>query len=323
MRARLITLVVLAGLCLSATAAASLDAGNSLRFGFVPQRTFQGQPASLSVVVRPTGTRCTASIRYADRALQTLPAITARSGKASWKWKIPAKAKIGSATATVSCGKAGRVAKSFAVAGPPTAPARVVILKNGFSQRVMFTTRKVSYGVELSNPSPENDALEIDVLVNFIDATNRVVDTDTTNIDAIGAGTIYYLGGSTTIPDGSQVSKIEIVTRIGGQQPKKKLGPGFSDILVQALKSDPAWTGAVVGQILNDSPNMLLMRTQVSAVIYDSAGNVIGGSSGRNGDELLPGVRAYFQSSTGADAIPFDRVGSASVSMLGAYQATA
>jgi hypothetical protein len=322
-RARLIILVVLTGLCLTATAAASLDAGNSLRFGFVPQRTFQGQPASLSVVVRPTGTRCTAAIRYADRSLQTLPAVTARAGKASWKWKIPAKAKIGSATATVSCGKAGKVAKSFAVAGPPTAPARVVILKNGFSQRVMYTTRKVSYGVELSNPSPENDALEVDVLVNFIDATNRVVDTDTTNVDAVGAGTIYYLGGSTTIPDGSQVSKIEIVTRIGGQQPKKKLGPGFSDILVQAQKSDPAWTGAVVGQIFNDYPAKLLLRTQVSAVIYDSAGNVIGGSTGRNGDQLLPGVRAYFQSATGADAIPFDRVGSASVSMLGAYQATA
>ena len=64
-------------------------------------------------------------------------------------------------------------------------------------------------------------------------------------------------------------------------------------------------------------------RTNVSAVIYDSAGNVIGGSTGRNSDELLPGVRAYFQSGTGADAIPFDRVGSASVSMLGAYQAIA
>ena len=323
MRARLITLVILAGLCLTATAAASLDAGNSLRFGFVPQRTFQGQPASLSVVVRPTGTRCTASIRYADRSLQTLPAIKARVGKASWKWTIPAKVKLGSATATVTCGKAGKIAKSFAVVGPPTAPARIIVQKNGFSQRVFFSSRKVSYGIELSNPSPENDALEVDVLVNFLDATNRVVDTDTSNVDAVGAGTIFYLGGSTTIPDGSQVSKIEIVTRIGGQQPKKKLGPGFSDILVQAQKSDPAWTGAVVGQILNDHPTMLLKGTNVSAVIYDSAGNVIGGSTGRNSDELLPGVRAYFQSGTGADAIPFDRVGSASVSMLGAYQAIA
>lgn len=323
MRARLIILVALAGLSLTATAAGSLDLAESLRFGFVPQRTFQGQPASLSVVVSPTGTRCTASIRYADRSLQTLPAVTSRAGKAAWKWTIPAKTKLGSATATVSCGKAGKIARTFKVVGPPTAPARVVIQKNGFSQRVYFTTRKVSYGVELSNPSPENDALDVSVLVNFLDATNRVVDTDTTEIDAIGAGTVFYLGGSTSIPDSSQVSKIEIVTRIGGQQPKRKLGPGYADILVQAAKSDPAWTGAVVGQILNDHPTMLLKRTSISAVVYDSAGNVIGGSTGRNSDELLPGVRAYFQSATGADAIPFDRVGSASVSMLGVYEATA
>jgi hypothetical protein len=322
-RARLIVLVALAGLSLTATAAGALDAADSLRFGFVPQRTFQGQPASLSVVVRPTGVRCGASIRYADRSLQTLPSVKSRAGKASWKWTIPAKAKLGPATATVSCGKAGKVARSFAVVGPPTAPARVVIQKNGFSQRVFFSTRKVSYGIELSNPSPENDALDVSVLVNFLDATNRVVDTDTSKIDAIGAGTVFYLGGSTSIPDSSQVSKIEIVTRIGGQSPKRKLGPGFSDILVQAQKSDPAWTGAVVGQILNDHPTMLLKRTTISAVVYDSAGNVIGGSTGRSSDALLPGVRAYFQSATGADAIPYDRVGSASVSMLGAYEATA
>ena len=322
MRARLIVLVALAGLSLTATAAGSLDLAESLRFGFVPQRTFQGQPASLSVVVRPTGTRCTASIRYADRSLQTLPAVTARAGKAAWKWTIPAKAKLGSATATVSCGKAGRVARSFAVVGPPTAPARVVVQKNGFSQRVMLSTRRVSYGIELSNPSPENDALSVDVLVNFVDATNRVVNTETVGVSAIGAGTVYYLGGSTTIPDSSPVSKLEIVTRIGGQQPKKKLGPASSDIIVQATVYEPAWTGAVVGQITNDDPTKLLKSTQISAVVYDSSGAIVGGSQGAIYGALAPGVRAYFQAANGASAIPFDRVAGASVTAIGTYEAT-
>src|SRR5215207_482354 len=322
LRARIIVLVALAGLSLTATAAGSRDGAESLRFGFIPQRTFLGQPASLSVVVRPTGVRCTASIRYADRTLQRLPSTIARSGKASWRWQIPAKVKTGSATANVSCRGAGSSSRGFTVAGPPSAPAKVVLLKHGFSQRVVYTNRKVSYGLELSNPSPENDALDVDVLVNFVDATNRVVDTDTVDIDAIGAGTVFYLGGSTTIPDGSPVSKLEVVTRIGGQSARKKLGPSSADILVQAQLYDPAWTAAVVGQILNDHPTMLLKRTQVSAVIYDSAGNVIGGSTGGSYDALLPGVRAYFQASSGADAIPFDRVAGASVSMLGTYEPT-
>jgi len=320
--ARLVALAALAALSLTATAAGSLDAGSSVRFGFVPQRAFLGQPASLSVVVRPSGVRCAASIRYADRSLRRLPSIVARAGKASWRWQIPAKVKTGSATANVSCGRAGKSSRAFTVAGPPSAPARVVQQKNGFSQRVFFTSRRVSYGVELANPSPENDALKVNVLVNFVDATNRVVNTETVDIEAIGAGTVYYLGGSTSIPDASPVSKLEIVTRIGGQAPKRKLGPGFADILVQAQQHDPAWTGAVVGQIVNDHPTMLLKRTQISAVVYDSAGNVIGGSNGGSYGELLPGVRAYFQASSGADAIPFDRVAGASISTTGSYEAT-
>ncbi len=322
MHARLFALIALAGLSLTATAAGSLDAGASLRFGFVPQRAFQGQPASLSVVVRPTGVRCAASIRYADRALQSLPSVVARAGKASWRWQIPAKVKLGSATATVSCGRAGKSARSFVVAGPPTAPARIVLQKHGFSQRVVFTTRRVSYGIELANPSPENDALDVNVLINFVGATNRVVNTESVDIKAVGAGTVYYLGGSTSIPDASPVSKLEIVTRITGQAPKRKLGPGFADVLVQAQSYDPAWTGAVVGQIVNDHPTMLLTQTQVSTVVYDSAGNVIGGTTGGSYGKLLPGVRAYFQATNGADAIPYDRVAAASVSTFGTYEAT-
>jgi hypothetical protein len=273
------------------------------------------------VVVKPSGVRCSATVRYADKSLQRLPYVVARAGKASWRWQIPAKVKTGTATAAVACGKAGKSSRGFLVAGPPSAPARVVVQKNGFSQRVLFTTRRVSYGIELSNPSPENDALDVDVLVNFIDATNRVVNTETTSVSAIGAGTVYYFGGSTSIPDGTPVSKLEIVTRIGGQQPKRKLGPASTDVLVQAQAYEPAWTGAVVGQITNDNPTMLLKSTQISAVVYDSAGNIIGGSQGGSYGTLLPGVRAYFQAANGADAIPFDRVAGASVSALGTYEA--
>lgn len=322
MLARPLFLASLVGLALTATAAAQIDIATTLRFGFLPQRAFQGQPASLSVVVRPTGVRCSAGIRYADRSLQTLPSVVARSGKAAWKWQVPAKAKAGAATATVACARAGKVSRTFAVVGPAAAPARVIVQKTGFSQRVRATSRTVSYGIELANPSPENDALDVTVLVNFVDATNRVVDTDTTRVTAVGAAGHFYLGGYTSIPDASPVSKLEIVTRIGGQSPKRKLGPAYADVLVQAQKSDPAWVGAVVGQVLNDHPTMLLTRTKISTVIYDSAGNVVGGSTGASSGELLPGVRAYFQASSGVSAIPFDRAASASVSVLGTYEAT-
>ena len=262
MPARSLALAALAALCLTATAAASLDAGSSLRFGFVPKKAFQGQPASMTVVVRPTGVRCSPVIRYADNSAQRLKPAVARAGRASWKWTVPAKVRLGAASASVSCGKAGRVARSFAVVGPPTAPAQVNVRKSGFSQRVRFTGRDVSYGVVLHNPSPENDALGVVVLVNFVDATNRVVDTDTETIATVSAGSEYYLGGSTSIPDASQVSSLEVVVRIGGQTPKRKVSPAISDVLVQQARYDPGWVGAVVGQLENDSTTMLLSSTQ-------------------------------------------------------------
>ena len=58
MLARPLALAALVGLCLTAAAAAAPDAGSSLRFGFVPKKAFKGQPASMSVVARPTGVRC-------------------------------------------------------------------------------------------------------------------------------------------------------------------------------------------------------------------------------------------------------------------------
>jgi len=319
-RARSFAITALIGLSLVATAGASIDVTSSLRFGFAPQKAFPGQPASMSVVVRPSGVRCSASIRYANASQQRLPSLVARAGKASWRWTIPAKVKLGSASASVVCGKAGRVSRSFAVVGPPSAPARVIVTKSGFSQRVRSTTRDVSYGVVLANPAPENDALDVTVLVNFVDSTNRVVATHSNTVGAVGAGSEFYLGGSSTIPDATPVSKLEIVTRIGSQKPKSLLGPPTSDVLVQASRHEPGWVGAVVGQVTNDHATLLLASTQISVVVYDSAGTVIGGGKGYSTGGLLPGVRAYFSAASGVSAIPSDQASSASVSVLGRYE---
>ena len=318
--ARPVLVAALSGLLLATSAGAAVDAGSSVGFRFLPQKTFQGQPASLSVIARPSGVRCVPTIRYADGALQGLKPTIARGNRASWTFKIPGKAQIGAATATVKCGRAGRISRTFAVAGPPAAPATVVIKKSGFSQRVRPTSRNVSYGVVLSNPSPEKDALAISVIVNFVDSTNRVVQTKTDSVAAIGAGTDFYLGGGTTIPDGTPVSTLEIVTRVGGQDMATKLGPPSSDVLVQQAKYDPGWVGAVVGQVENDHPTkMLSAHATISTVIFDASGNVLGGSTGSSTGDLLPGVRAYWSASSGATSVPIDKAASAGVSVLGRY----
>jgi hypothetical protein len=318
--ARPVLVAAFLGLLIATSAGAAVDAGSSVGFRFLPQKTFQGQPASLSVIARPSGVRCVPTIRYADGRLQALKPTVARGNRATWNYKVPANARIGKATATVKCGRAGKITRGFAVVGPPAAPAKVVLKKSGFSQRVRSTSRDVSYGIVLSNASPEKDALSIAVIINFVDVTNRVVQTKTDTVTAIGAGTDYYLGGSTSIPDSTPVSTLEIVTRVGGQDMAAKLGPPSSDVLVQQARYDPGWVGAVVGQVENDHPSMMLTaHAAISTVIFDASGNVLGGSKGSSNGDLLPGVRAYWSASSGATSVPIDRAASAGVSVLGKY----
>jgi hypothetical protein len=321
MPARWIALLVsVVTLSAAAGAGAALDAGGSLRFGFVPQKAFVGQPASLSIFVRPASARCAGSLRYADGATQRLASIAASGGRASWRWRVPPKARVGIATATISCAGAGRIARTFAVTGPPAAPARIVIQKRGFSQRVRFPSRDVSYGLVLFNPSPDKDALEVSVLVNFIDATNRVVKTETQTLAGVRAESQFFLGGSSSIPDGTPVSSLEVVTRIGSQAQRSLRAPATDDVQVLAALYDPGFVGAVQGQILNDHPTMLLASSQISTVIFDAAGNVLGGGLGFGSSSLPPGVRAYFQANLGVGAIPIDRVATAGVSVSGRYE---
>ena len=178
--ARLVTLAALAGVDAHGHGRRrSLDAGYSLRFGFVPQRAFQGQPASLSVVVRPSGIRCAASIRYADATLQRLPSVVARAGRASWQLGDPRQGedRLGDRRRLVRQGR--QVARAFTVAGPPSAPARVVVLKNGFSQRVVYSSREGQLRHRALEPvARERRARASTCQVNFIDATNRVVQTE-------------------------------------------------------------------------------------------------------------------------------------------------
>jgi hypothetical protein len=180
----------------------------------------------------------------------------------------------------------------------------------------------VSYGIVLANPSPEKDALDVSVQINFIDATNRVVRTEAPVAGAVAAGSQYFLGGSTTIPDGTPVSSLEIVTRIGSQAPKSVHYAPTADVQVLQSLYDLGFVGAVQGQLTNDLPSFVLSNAKISAVVFDSAGNVIGGGTGYSIGSLLPGVRAYFQASLGLSAVPSDRAATAGVSVLGKYQRT-
>jgi hypothetical protein len=317
----LATAAACAALVAAAPAAAAVDAGSSLRISFLPQKTFRGQAATLAISVRPAGVRCTGRVVYADGRKQGLKPTTAKRGRATWKWTVPLEVKLGAATVSVGCGRAGSASRVFVVTGRPTEPAKVEIEKHGFSQRVKFgPTREVSYGVVLRNVSRENDALDVTVHVNMLDATGTIRKTDVRTASAIGAGSNYFLGGSVTIPEQwIPISTLELKVAIGSQQAKGLRTPELSDYRIVAAQYDTGWVATVFFQALNDEPLYIFSGASISAVVFDAAGNVLGGGTGYGLTPLRPGVRAQFDASLGLSAIPIDRAASAGVSVLGTY----
>lgn len=316
----LASVVALVALVVAAPAAAAVDAGSSLRISFLPQKAFRGQHATLAVSVKPAGVRCTGNVVYADGRKHGLKPTKAKRGRTTWKWKVPLTVKLGAATVSVGCGRAGSASRVFVVTGRPTEPARVEIEKQGFSQRVKFGTREVSYGVVLRNVSPENDALNVSVHVNMLDSTGVIRKTDVRSVGAVGAKANYFLGGAVTIPEHwIPISTLEIKVTIGSQQAKALKTLELSDYRIVAAQYDPGWVSTVFFQALNDEPLYVFSSGSISAVVFDEAGAVLGGGTGYGLTQLRPGVRAQFDASLGLSAIPLDRAATAGISVLGTY----
>ena len=304
-------------LTLAVTAGAADARTSALHFTFAPNRVFQGQDARVTVAVRPAGARCTLSVAYAGGERQSgLRPVTARGGRASWRWKVATDAPLGAAKASVACGRAGRGSRNLTVVRASPIPAGIRVEKHGFSSRTRGTMTMVSYGVVLVNPSPAKDITGVSVQVNLVDAANRVLNSPVSRIPTIAAGSTYYLGGFTFLPVGGTVDHLEPIVLLGSRVERRLHLPPTADVRFFPSRADPAWVGVVAGQVLNDHPSMELSRTGVSVVFFDADGTVIGGTTGFAGGTLLPrGGRAFWQAQGGLDSIPWSRASTVQVSV--------
>jgi hypothetical protein len=293
--------------------------GPGLRFTHVPGRVVAGSTATVAVTAPGIG-RCTLAVRYSDgTAQQGLGSAPLLAGKATWSWKVADTTAAGKAAAMVACGKA-RASRTMLIVGS-LVPPKIVVVKDGFSTRAKATGTKLSYGIVLKNTSPNADALNVYVLVNFVLANNNALGTVTQSVGAIGAGSTFDLGGSTTFPGLAPIARLEVVVQPNGHQKKLARTPSSANVTVEPSSYDPGWVGSVAGELINDDPPWILDRAQMWSVVFDSAGNVLGGGQGYAGARLLVGTREVFKLTQGFDAIPLDKAASAAVSSVPTYSA--
>ena len=292
-----------------------------VRFVAGAHRVVQGNDVGVTVAVWPAGARCSAAVVYKGGAAHDLGAASATGGRATWKWRVPRDAQPGVARISVACGGAGRATRNLIVIGS-VIPAKIHVVKSGWSVRPLLSGSSVSYGVLLANESPQRDALDVKVLVNFVMADNRLIGSATTRVSDIGAGTQHALGGQLMFPGGAPIARLEVVVVVGRSGPATRARPGLSAVRVMPSPYEPKWTGSVEGEIQNDHPTLALETVELSTVVLDAQGNVIGGGSGFASAPLPPATRMFFKISSGMSAIPMGKAASAIVSVVPTYSRT-
>lgn len=290
------------------------------RFAELPSRALQGKTVKATVAVTK-GAMCTFSVRYADGKLQSgLRRARASSGRATWRWQIPELAEPGPAQATAACGSAGRATRTLTVVGN-LIPPKIEVLKRGFSARLRGSMTSVSYGLVLKNLSPNANALSVTALVNFVMTNGALIGTATTRVSVINADSTYYLGGTIQFIGAPPIDRLEVVVTPGGRVKATRVHlPKMDYVRLVPSPFEPAWLGSIEGDVVNDHRTLTLGMNQLSAVVFDAGGNVLGGGAGSTIAKSPPGTRQFFKLGSGFDSILFNKATSVQISTIPTYE---
>jgi hypothetical protein len=285
----------------------------------LPPKVFGGQRVTISVLVIPAGKQCTLKIRYkggkSDRRQRA-----ATGSRASWAFRVPA-VPPGTATVTVSCKGAGSAKGKMLVQRALQAP-KLSVDKRGYSQRPTLTGSNVSYGLALRNERQKQDVVNVSVLVNFVDSTNRVLGSAIRTVSRVPAGSTYYVGGQSPIPTQTAVARLEIVlTSVASAERQAGLTPLISDVIIVPDSREP-YVASVQGQLLNRDTSAL-RSADLGIVVLNAAGDIVGGGSTYASGPVSYGAREFFNSSGSFSAIPMSQAASVLVSPVPTYSSPA
>lgn len=278
---------------------------------------YPGQTVTLRVVVRPRAVHCVASVNYAGGKLQRLGDRVTGPNGAAWSFRIPA-VPPGMARAGVVCAEAGRASIRFQVQAALQAP-KIIVERTGFSQRMNPKTNSsdVSFGLQLRNDRTRVDAVSLAVLVNLVDADNRVLASDHLRLGRIPAGATVYTGDQISHLVMLQVDRVEVVAvQAISMAIQPATPPLISDILITPDRD--GFVDKIYAQLLNQSP-LALQGGELGTVVLNSDGDIIGGARGIVQGPISLGARELSKTSSRLSAIPYASAAEALISVVPRY----
>jgi hypothetical protein len=292
----------------------------SVAFTRAPASALQGKVVPVAVATKPgTAARCTLVVRYADGATTNLGTVPSLQGRALWSWRVPQVAQPGRARLNATCGRHGSAARLVTIVGT-LIPPKITVVEQGFSVRARaFSGSTASFGLMLRNSSPNADALNVYILVNFVMADGQAIGTKSETLDGIAAGTTFAYGGTLNFPGAAPIDRLEVVIKVGERQPRTIHKPLVQSMGLAPSRHDATWVGEINGELVNNHPALNISRAKIYAVVYDPAGAIIGGGAGYASALLPPGTRQVFALTSGVDAIPWSRAHHAVGSSLATF----
>jgi hypothetical protein len=283
-----------------------------------PSRATAARPVhrgSTATIVFRTRARaaCDAFVQYADGVIQDSGVKHARGGRVAWTVRIPTNAALGLAHWHAACGAAVHASGAWLVAvvagtGPGVAAdPRVVVDKFGFTERppTIGGGSDVSYGLFLHNTSATQDALNVYVLINFVTADGQLDASVTKNVNVVYANSVWALGDHFTLRNTAQIVKLEITVKVMDHRPTQAYAlPHFTNVQILPGQFDQSYVGEVDGEIVNDSSPHTLNSANLSIVLLDANGNIVGGGTGMIFSPLPSGSRMVFLAQSGFSAVP-------------------
>ncbi len=230
--------------------------------------------------------------------------------KAGWKFANWLRGCKGAGGCSVKLSTAKSVRAVFSKLPPPPLPANVVLQKSGFSFTTDSGITDLGYGLVLQNTSPDEDALNVAITVNVVDASNVIIESDSNTIQAIPASSTYYFGDE-MFPNGPATpAGLQVVIQTGSQALKSLALPPVANVRL----TDYILGGTEIdGEFSNPFQKPISGVARITGVIFDSAGNVIGGGFTFPNADVPPGSRIGF--SIGVSSVQPVRAASAQVSV--------
>ena len=263
-------------------------------------RVVQGNEATVTFTVQPAGARCSLAVRYKGGAKQGgLPVVDAKGMRATWNWQVPRKVQTGPARVTARCAGAGRATRRVIVIGqiiPPKHHSR--------QDRLVGAAVPVRWHRRQLRRHPREPVHEARCARRQRDRQLRHVRQPADRISGVHiwrhrrrhAACASAVSSTSRAAHRSTRSRSSSRSERAVRRPTPSRASRPNAILPSVF--EPEWCGSVEGEVQNDSASRTLQSFTLSTVVFDAAGNIIGGGMGFGGASLPPSARVFFKIST-------------------------